>query len=87
MTLEGYLFPDTYYFSKEADCRTLIKKMTATFNQVFTPQWRARAKELGFTPHEIVILASIIEKETGNAAERPLISSVFHIPAQTAYAP
>ena len=78
ITLEGYLFPDTYYFSKEADCKTLIKKMTATFNQVFTPQWRERAKELGFTPHEIVILASIIEKETGNAAERSLISSVFH---------
>ncbi len=78
MTLEGYLFPDTYFFSKDATCKEIIKKMTATFHQVFTPQWQERAKELGFTPHEIVILASIIEKETGNAAERPLIASVFH---------
>jgi len=78
MTLEGYLFPDTYFFSRETDCKTLIKKMVSTFNRTFNDTWKARAKEIGLTVHEVVILASIIEKETGDAKERPLIASVFH---------
>ena len=78
MTLEGYLFPDTYFFSKETDCKTLIKKMISTFKMTFTNKWKARAKEIGLSVHEVVILASIIEKETGNGKERPIISSVFH---------
>nr|WP_319397209.1 endolytic transglycosylase MltG [uncultured Desulfobacter sp.] len=78
MTLEGYLFPDTYFFSKETDCKTLITKMVSTFNKTFNDKWKARAKELDLSVHEVVILASIIEKETGNAKERPIISSVFH---------
>jgi len=78
MTLEGYLFPDTYFFSKETDCKTLIKKMITTFNKTFNEQWKARAKKIGLSVHEVVILASIIEKETGNSKERSIISSVFH---------
>ncbi|MDD9301175.1 MAG: endolytic transglycosylase MltG [Desulfobacter sp.] len=77
-TLEGYLYPDTYFFPKNTPCQKVIKKMTQTFTRVFTPQWETRARQTGFTVHEIVTLASIIEKETGNAAERPLIASVFH---------
>jgi len=78
ITLEGYLYPDTYLFPKNTSCRTLIKKMTAMFKKTFTAAWQDRAEELGFSVHEIVTLASIIEKETGDASERPLISSVFH---------
>lgn len=78
MTLEGYLFPDTYFFSKETDCKTLIKKMVSTFNKTFNDKWKTRAKKIGLSVNEVVILASIIEKETGNAKERPIISSVFH---------
>jgi UPF0755 protein len=78
MTLEGYLFPDTYFFSKETDCKTLITKMVSTFHKTFNDMWKARAKELDLSVHEVVILASIIEKETGNAKERAVISSVFH---------
>jgi len=78
MTLEGYLFPDTYFFSRETDCKTLIKKMISTFNKTFNDKWKARAKKIGLSVHEVVILASIIEKETGNGKERPIISSVFH---------
>ena len=77
-TLEGYLYPDTYFFPKTSSCRQIIKKMTATFHDIFTPEWRRQAKALGYSVHEIVTLASIIEKETGDASERPLISSVFH---------
>lgn len=77
-TLEGFLFPDTYFFPKSAGCRQVIKKMVDTFFTVFIPQWQERAETMGFTLQEIVTLASMIEKEAGVASERPLIASVFH---------
>lgn len=77
-TLEGFLFPDTYFFPKSAACRQVIKKMVGTFFSVFTPRWQERAENLGLTLQEIVTLASMIEKEAGVAEERPLIASVFH---------
>jgi UPF0755 protein len=77
-TFEGYLFPDTYYFSKDETPRKIISSMVERFWTKFKPEWIIRAQELGFTTHQVVILASIIEKETGAAFERPLISSVFH---------
>ena len=77
-SLEGYLFPDTYFFPKHASCEDIISTMVAHFKNIFTEKWQARAKKLGFSIHDIVTLASIIEKETGDASERPLISSVFH---------
>ncbi len=77
-TLEGFLFPDTYFFPKSTACRRVIKKMVNTFFTVFTPQWQERAETMGFTLQEIVTLASMIEKEAGIASERPLIASVFH---------
>ena len=77
-TLEGYLFPDTYYFPRGLDSATIAAAMVKQFRAAFTPQWEARAAELGMSVHEVVTLASIIEKETGAPQERPLISSVFH---------
>lgn len=77
-SLEGYLFPDTYLFPKKTDCKTLITAMTKRFHSIFTQEWKERADQIGLSVHEVVILASIIEKETGDASERPVISSVFH---------
>ena len=77
-TFEGYLFPDTYFFPKEVSTDRIIDTMVKRFWSVFVPEWRARAQDLGMTVHQIVTLASIIEKETGAAFERPIISSVFH---------
>ncbi len=77
-TLEGYLFPDTYYFPREATLEKIISTMVRRFRSVFKPEWKKRAAGFGFTVHEVVTLASIIEKETGAPFERPLISSVFH---------
>jgi len=77
-SFEGYLFPDTYFFPKDAGVEQIISAMVSRFWSVFTARWQLRAKELGFSVHEIVTLASIIEKETGDPAERPVISSVFH---------
>jgi UPF0755 protein len=77
-TLEGYLFPDTYYFPKDVEPRKIIAKMVERFKAQLQPVWEQRAKELNFSVHQIVTLASIIEKETGAPSERPIIASVFH---------
>jgi UPF0755 protein len=77
-TFEGYLFPETYYFPKNSTPESIIASMVKQFWLVFGTTWQQRSKELGFSVHQIVTLASIIEKETSTPAERPLISSVFH---------
>ncbi len=77
-TFEGYLFPDTYYFPKGVTPQKIIRTMVKRFRRVFVPEWEKRAASLGLSIHQVVTLASIIEKETGAALERPVISSVFH---------
>lgn len=77
-SLEGYLFPDTYFFPKGTGSSQIIDTMVREMEAIFSPELENRAKEIGFTVHQVLTLASIIEKETGDPAERPLISSVFH---------
>jgi len=77
-TLEGYLFPDTYFFPINTSAEQMLTAMVRRFDKVFSAPLKQRAAQLGFSIHQIVTLASIIEKETGAAAERPLIASVFH---------
>lgn len=77
-TLEGYLFPDTYYFSKNEPAQAIIAKMVHRFFDKLPEQWQQQASAQGFSLHEVITLASIIEKETGAPAERPLIASVFY---------
>jgi len=77
-TFEGYLFPDTYLFPKDTTSEEIISTMVKRFRSVFKPEWKNRAEALGFSIHQVVTLASIVEKETGVASERPVISSVFH---------
>jgi UPF0755 protein len=76
--LEGYLFPDTYFFPKDVTVEQIISTMVRRFWTIFKPEWQDRAKSFGFSVHQVVTLASIIEKETGAPFERPLIASVFH---------
>lgn len=77
-SLEGYLYPDTYYLNKTLTPEEILKQMVRRFKSAWTPEEGARARVLGLTRHEIITLASIIEKETGAPQERPMISSVFH---------
>lgn len=77
-TFEGYLFPDTYSFPRTASAEEIITAMVQRQRQVFLPEWHAQAEKMGLSTHQVLTLASIIEKETGAAQERPLISSVFH---------
>jgi UPF0755 protein len=77
-TLEGYLFPDTYFFNRAMSAEDMLKQMVRHFQQKWTPEHDARAATLGLTQLQTLTLASIIEKETGAPHERPLISSAFH---------
>lgn len=75
---EGYLYPDTYILDRTMSAKDIIKIMVNQFWKMFTPEMRARAKELDMTNHDVVTLASIIGKESGYTDEKPLISAVFH---------
>ncbi len=77
-TFEGYLFPETYYFPKNITPEKIIAAMVERFRLIFNRKWEKRAKDLNLSIHQVVTLASIIEKETGVSLERPVISSVFH---------
>jgi UPF0755 protein len=77
-TLEGYLFPDTYQFSRYTPPESIIRTFVNRFHEVVTPDLRDRAIIMGMTLQEVLTLASVVEKETGLAAERPLVSGVFH---------
>jgi len=77
-SFEGYLFPDTYRFPAAATAADIVRAMVARFREVYGPARRRRTEAMGWTVHQVVTLASIIEKETAVAAERPLISAVFH---------
>jgi UPF0755 protein len=74
--LEGYLYPDTYYFGKNTSAADVIQVMVTRFWEVIGPL-RGRIESSGLTLSEVVTLASIVEKETGRAEERPVIASVF----------
>ena len=77
-TLEGYLFPDTYHFPRRTKADDVLRAMVHRFREAYTPELQLRAAALGMAERHVVTLASIIEKETGQDDERPLISAVFH---------
>lgn len=77
-SLEGYLYPETYQITKYTDTKSVIRAMVARFIDIYLREVEPVAAAAKMTRHQIVTLASIIEKETGAPEERPRISSVFH---------
>lgn len=77
-SLEGYLFPETYTYTASTAPRQLLKTMVAQLNSQLTPELLASAATLNLDRHQLLTMASIIEKEAGNVTEMPVISSVFH---------
>jgi UPF0755 protein len=75
-SLEGYLYPDTYHLARGISASTAIDTMVSRFTELVDPL-RKRAEDVGMKMENVIILASIVEKETGLAEERPLIASVF----------
>lgn len=75
---EGTLLPETYHYSWGDDRGELLRRMQRSMTATLEELWAQRAEDLPFdTPEEAVILASIVEKETGVGAERPLVAGVF----------
>lgn len=76
-TLEGYLFPDTYFFPPGTSARAAVTTMVRRFEQQWKPEWARRLDTLAMTRHDIVTLASIVEREAKLPEERPIISAVY----------
>ena len=76
-TLEGYLFPETYFFDLNADERAIASLMVGQFHRVFADSLHQRLKEQGLSLHQAVTLASIVEREAVAVEEQPIISGVF----------
>lgn len=77
-TLEGYLFPETYTYSSSTTPRRQLRAMVRQLQAQVTPELVNSAKALNLDAHQLITLASIIQKEAGNVMEMPLISAVFH---------
>ncbi len=76
-SLEGYLFPNTYYFSRGSTSREVLEMMVSRFWRVMSPEWQSRLSAQGLTLNQGVTLASIVQKESGTRQEMPLIAGVF----------
>jgi UPF0755 protein len=77
-TLEGYLFPETYLLPESSDALPIVRRLVAEFERRWKPEWNAQLEKLGMTRHQVMTLASIVEKEARVASERPTISAVYH---------
>ncbi len=76
--IEGFCFPDTYNIPRDWPANRILETMVVRFWEVFDGNLRRRCQEMGLSVLQAVTLASIIEKESGQGAELPIISAVFH---------
>jgi UPF0755 protein len=77
-TLEGYLFPATYSFAPGTSARTAVRAMVERFEAAWRPEWDARLQALALRRHDVVTLASIVEREARRPEERPVIAAVYY---------
>jgi len=77
LSLEGFLFPDTYRFNKDIKKEEIIKKFLDNFDKKLTPAWRAEIERQHRTIYEVVTLASIVQQEALNEQEMPTIAGIF----------
>jgi UPF0755 protein len=75
--LEGYLFPDTYALPRRTSAEQLVNRMVTRFLKTLTPEMRQRAGARGMSVRQLVTLASLVEKETAKAEERPVVAAVY----------
>jgi UPF0755 protein len=76
--LEGFLFPATYEVDKAAPSSRLVEEQLTAFQENFAPEYSARAKALGLTPYELLIVASMIEREAQVPSDRAKIAAVIY---------
>lgn len=75
--LEGFLFPETYHFEKRQGGAFILKTMVQQFWRHYPEEWQRRTKDLGLTVRQVVVMASLVEKEAVVDLERPRIAAVF----------
>lgn len=75
--LEGYLFPDTYFFNRNMTAEEVVQQILQNFDQRFDEELRQEASVAGLSVHTVLTLASIVEREAQVAEERPIIAAVF----------
>lgn len=78
ISLEGFLYPDTYYFDEKISEKEILTKMLSMFNNIYNDDFKKKQKEMNMTLSEVVNLASIVEKEAVLDEDRPIIASVFY---------
>ena len=76
--MEGYLFPDTYHFDVDQTVDDVVNELVSTMDRVFTDQYLNRMEELNLTKHEVLTIASLIEREAYNDDERETVSGVIY---------
>lgn len=76
--LEGYLFPDTYEFYVGHDPKGALGKLLSNYNKKMTAERKGQAAELGYTPEQIIIIASLIEKETDGTDQKKIASVIYN---------
>lgn len=76
-SLEGYLYPDTYDFGKNVTAEEVVVRMLDNFDKKYTDELRQKAKNLDLSTHQIITLASIVEREVAKPEDRRLVASVF----------
>lgn len=76
-TLEGYLFPDTYLFPRGASVTTVVDTMLRQFREVWSREFRGQLPPGPDSLHRVMTLASLVEKETPEPSERPMVAGVF----------
>ncbi len=76
--LEGYMYPSTYDFARDAKAVDVIRTMVEQFRKVWKPEWTDKARAMGRSPHEMVTIASLVETESKYEQERPIVASVIY---------
>lgn len=75
--LEGYLFPETYAFPRGTSAEDVVAQMVAHFKRAYDADLRAKAASAGLSTRQVMTIASLVEKETGRADERPIVAAVY----------
>lgn len=78
ISLEGFLYPETYYFDKDSSEKEILGKMLSAFDNEYNDNLKKKQKEMKMTLEEVINLASIVEKEAVLDEDRPIIASVFY---------
>ena len=76
--LEGYLYPDTYYLSENDTAESIINRLLARFDELYTEEMDKKAKQMGLTTDEVITIASIIEREVKYSPEKNIVASVIY---------